>query len=360
MAVNGLVVGLLVVLLGLIAFKGVTQYGLVPAAHPMAASARSKIVTTGVATAFFFVAIAGGVGAAAYFVAGRSDRAANWGMALPLALGVATFGFQTARYLAGPSPTAPGPSNAGARQAGSGPSDAGPADLPPAAGRPAAPAPPGPPTPLAPQAPVRPSPPPATAAAPAARPPAADVPAPPARSPAAEAEARAGQLLEPLAKDLDAACAGVADRLAATLAALDTPLQRRRESVRARSAEAERLAADASALAARLRGADAEARRLLRDAGLEDHVAFGAAVRLSLDVGAVARAAALDRGAEAASAVREHLTFLDKNWSKWLTDRDGQVDWRDKPTLFEWQRSRSMLEHRQRVAADAVERIRGR
>jgi len=106
-----LVIVLVIVLAGLLMWKASIQYGLIPANHPMASSARGKVFTSAVTVGIGSLAIAGGIGAACYFMSRRSTNAALWGMAATMVLPVGAIGYQLYNYAVNgpgpkPSPTA--------------------------------------------------------------------------------------------------------------------------------------------------------------------------------------------------------------------------------------------------------------
>ncbi len=107
-----LIVVLVIVLAGLLMWKVSVQYGLIPANHPMASSAKGKVVTSAVSVGLGSIAIAGGIGAACYFMSRRSANAALWGMAITMILPVGAIGYQLYNYAVnGPQPK-PSPATA--------------------------------------------------------------------------------------------------------------------------------------------------------------------------------------------------------------------------------------------------------
>lgn len=99
------IVVLVIVLAGLLAWKASIQYGLIPANHPMASSARGKVFTSAVTVGLGSLAIAGGIAAACYFLTRRSTNAALLAMAITMVLPVAAIGYQLYNYqVNGPAP----------------------------------------------------------------------------------------------------------------------------------------------------------------------------------------------------------------------------------------------------------------
>ncbi len=92
------IVVLVIVLAGLLAWKASIQYGLIPANHPMASSARGKVFTSAVTVGLGSLAIAGGIAAACYFLTRRSTNAALLAMAITMVLPVAAIGYQLYNY----------------------------------------------------------------------------------------------------------------------------------------------------------------------------------------------------------------------------------------------------------------------
>lgn len=102
-----IIVVLVLVLAGLLAWKVSIQYGLIPANHPMASSARGKVFTSAVTVGLGSLAIAGGIAAACYFLTRRSTNAALLAMAITMVLPVAAIGYQLYNYqVNGPAPKA--------------------------------------------------------------------------------------------------------------------------------------------------------------------------------------------------------------------------------------------------------------
>ncbi len=342
-ALPGLLALLVLLLLGLAAWKLWVQLDLLDqravetgrnASDFFVKQARGKIWTGAIGLVLISLAIAGGVGAACYFLSGRRAAAAQIGMAVPLALVVASLTYQAFTFATGPAPAAtaqtpepPAPLATRPTPPAAPPQGAPPprAATPPPPARPAASPSPSPsPTP---------SPVPAQAPAPA-RPADPEPPARPAsgsvedvqawlslRNPAAAAALV--PLTDALAKDLKT-LADRADEAAKALAIKGRPSNKALDE---RIDLAREGKAAATSVAARIDGLHAEVERLLKAAGIGD--ASFIAHDASFHLASAGRRIAPGQYVAFFDALLTHSTLLRENGSKWTVAKDGTIETKD-------------------------------
>lgn len=327
---------LVVLLLGLAAWKLWVQLDLVDqraaqagrdAADFFVKQARSKVWTGAIGLVLISLAIAGGVGAACYFLSGRRPAAAQIGMAAPLALVVASLTYQAFTFATGTPPVSVAQT--------------------PAAPTPAPPSPPTVPVPAAP--PGRPAPPPAPSPVPS-RPPSTSTSPAPAKAPEPPAEPEA--LARPASGSVEDVQAWLRLRnpaAAAALVPLTDALSKDLSTLADRGDEAvKRLAikgrpsnkalderidlareGKAAAMAAetRLSSLHEEAEALLKAAGIGDAPFIAHDVSFRLASGG--RRIAPGQYREFFDALLTHSTLLRENGSKWTVAKDGTIEAKD-------------------------------
>lgn len=350
-SISPLVLLLAVILAGLIGWKTTVQLGVI-AKQQAAGGAftsdffvskqRSKVITTNVTAFLICLAIAGGVGAACYFVFGKSDTAANIGVGAPLLLAVGLFAFQAFRYVTA-SPTGP-PVAAGTggvqSQLGGAPVDQVHTPPPPIVQRPqpvtVPPRRDGNSTPAAQPGVSQPQPPPPNVQAPAPvptpapEPPTRVMPGGPEFTPAAEyaggdSEAAVAALRD-LGSALDAAIGEVQADLEALAKDAANPPRHERGALKARRERAQALKNKADGLESRLKGAQDAAEGKLREAGLSEFDARRASMEFANITRCMARSFACAELSRLAGNVLEETTLLEENFAKWKLNAAKEVE----------------------------------
>ncbi len=335
---------LVVLLFGLAAWKLWVQLDLVDqraaqtgrdAADFFVKQARSKVWTGAIGLVLISLAIAGGVGAACYFLSGRRPAAAQIGLAAPLALVVASLTYQAFTFATGAPPVS-------VAQTPAAPTPAPPP--PPAVPVPAAPpgrtAPPPAPSPAPSHVPSRPpsrppspstSPAPAKAPQPPAEP---EAPARPASGSVEDVQAwlrlrnpAAAAALVPLTDALSKDLSTLADRADEAAKALAIKGRPSNKALDERIDLAREGKAAATSVAARIDGLHAEVERLLNAAGISDapFIAHDASFHLA----SAGRRIAPGQYVAFFDALLTHSTLLRENGSKWTVAKDGTIETKD-------------------------------
>lgn len=366
-ALNALVILLAVVVVGLFAWKAATIYSLIPDNAFNAASVRSSVITKHAGYAAFALALAGGLGAGAYFAFKKSDFAANVGMGLPLLAIAVLLTWQRINYMTGVTGTQPASSSA------TGPYMAA---APPATPRPTLPPRPiTPPAPFTPprgaDTPTRPSagaptdpapvpllqPPPPPPAGPADKP---WNPNPAKRSPADVAASLADED-HPARVALDALAADLQPPIDDVLALgvhlddlIKRPIPSTKPALMDRVKPADELIVHAKALSARLRDLMAEASTRLGQAGQDPHTCAVLSARFARGIDPFERAVACDTIARAAEAAAEFFRLLHDNTGKWTVNAQGDVTVKDQGLKSKLFFARSSYDHQKDRLADAL------
>jgi hypothetical protein len=335
---------LVVLLLGLAAWKLWVQLDLVDqraaqvgrdATDFFVKQARSKVWTGAIGLVLISLAIAGGVGAACYFLSGRRPAAAQIGMAAPLALVVASLTYQAFTFATGAPPVSVAQTPAAPTPAPPSPPTAPLPAAPP--GRPAPPPAPSPapsqvlsPVPSRPQSPST-SPAPAKAPEPPAEP---EAPARPASGSVEDVQAwlrlrnsAAAAALVPLTDALSKDLSTLAERGDEAIKSLamkgrpsNKALDQRRDL--AREGKVAAMAAET-----RLSSLHEEAEALLKAAGISE--ASFIAHDASFHLASGGRRIAPGQYREFFDALLTHSTLLRENGSKWTVAKDGTIEARD-------------------------------
>lgn len=371
-SISPLVVLLVAALVALVAWRAYVRIDHIPANYPGAAQLKSKTISNSVVTVLFIVALAGGVGAAAYFAAKKSDRAANAGIGVVLLLGVGVFAYQAYNYLAnGRGATGSTPqvvsdqrsaaerladSTQAAQQRMQANTDrmreemsrmqerareaATPMQAPPST--PSGPA-ATPPTPATPARPA--SPPPARPAAPAVD-----------RTPNPAIE----QTLDSLTKELDSQTEAYTAMVNRFMESVQRSPQRSMPVMDQRRADAKALKAAGKLLAERFRGLSEEAQKRLEDAGLSSHEATSERIRYEVKVRAMSRAMACGELDRLCDNVKEECDLLHQSYNNWKYDSKGALSSNDRMLEAKARSIRSQIESGLRRAEDTLDRIRGK
>ncbi len=316
-ALMPVVLGLALVVLGLVGLRLHTRLGVLDRTAIAARKApddffvrraRSKMWTESVVLALVPMALAGGVGAAAYFMFRRRTVAAEIGMAIPLTLAAAALVSQAFNTVS----TAPG-----------NPSFATPPD--PLAGGPAGPAmPSGPSAPAGASSVVPPQP------APAPRP-MPDAPAPPTpeQRRAAETDATASRVTDEIKKGLAELLDGLALRAEGVMTLVAKPPRHDKRRLAERIDAAKAFRAEVELVRRRLASLGRDAKDRLRTEGLNEADALAHAVRFESDFGAMRRSFACDAYLRLCDDVEKETSILDEAFAKWKSAPDGAIDTAD-------------------------------
>ncbi len=376
-AISGVVLALVVTLIALCVY--IVYYRLTaiaPGSGLVSTLSPSRTVVTYVVIVFVCAAVAGGVGALAYLVSGRSVRAANGAMSCVLLLAIGSLGYSLYHNMQAISAAQQRVAGANTTSTGSPKSNASSSNLPPPPKvnfNNRVPLPPRPSVgerprlPTTPTMPTTPATPRQTPAAPApAGTPEAPVPAPapaptptPAPEPPKADNPAIATTIASFESELDAQINALARDAETLLPTLNKRPSRDRVQIENRIRACDQVDADAKALSNRLTNPAGELTKRLTDAGVDATAARIAANTFSAENSRTRLISPLARIGFIVDAARDEAKLMLDNYNAWRITRN-EVESKDLSLQTRLRGARSRTEMMARDAQSLIDELRGK